>query len=72
MTITIDGTNVVFSWDTPSDNFEPLLEYEVVIEDSQGAYVIDTDHCDVTAALSLASPECTIPMDGLITLTGLV
>jgi hypothetical protein len=42
----IDGTNVIINWDTPSANFASILEYEIVFEDVNGSYVEDLTNCD--------------------------
>ena len=68
LTTSIEGTDVKVAWLEPDANFEPILEYEVVFEASNDAYVTDSTNCD---GQDPSVTECLIPMDQMISLTGL-
>jgi hypothetical protein len=42
----ITGTDLVITWTAPFDNYEAILEYDIIFLSYGGAYVHAEDECD--------------------------
>jgi len=67
-TTSIVGTDVVIDWVAPDNNFETILQYDILFKKADGTYVNDEVNCDGSVA---SGTTCIIPMTDMITLTGL-
>lgn len=64
----IVDTDFVISWSAPFDNYEAILEYDIIILSASGAYIHSEDECD---GQDPSVTECKIDMHKVISLTGL-
>lgn len=72
MTTTIVGTSVLIDWVKPDDNFAEILEYEIVLHDSNEQEVQDLVNCNGNSdQVVIQFTQCTIPMSQIRLLTNL-
>lgn len=60
------GTNILISWPKPEDKGSPILEYQIVIQTSDGlTFVEESNHCDGSDASIVEARSCFIPLSVL-------
>jgi len=68
----IVGTNVFIDWEKPDSNFAEILEYEIVLHDSNENEVKDLVNCNgKDDQVVIQFTQCTIPMSQIRSLTNL-
>ncbi len=61
------GTNILFDWDAPFNNYQPIQRYDIIFLASNGLYVRSNECKGEDPTVT----ECTIDMDVFVALTGL-
>lgn len=61
------GTNIVINWQAPFNNYQPILQYDIIFLASDGSYVSSTN----CTGLDPTVTQCSLDMKAFISLTKL-
>ena len=71
VTVSLSGTSVLFEWNEPDDNYEPISAYRLELRTHDGQWVTDHTNCDAGQDPVFSSRSCEIPMVEVAPLTSL-
>ena len=60
---TIDGSNVIVTWEEPDNGGSPITAYIVKLSDSTSSFRTELTSCDGSSQVIIDSQSCTISLD---------
>ena len=62
----IDGLYVKIAWTAPSDNYDQITRYEILIQTKAGEWIPNTETCDGADETIKSQTECWVSLASLL------